>query len=262
MFFCFSMKKFDNNIILLIVFLLVVGCGLEDIGIVDSPLVIDSRASRDTLAFALPSWYFGNNHNSRVRGFDIYYKFYPEGANYHFRGFAESVQKDFNALKSVFNNVNEFNRRGFYKINLDGDRFSGKPTLKLDKSWIQGNFPLYFELNFENLRKSTPGSVFINIRKGNNSSAPLIRSIKTVYRSYVVNDLYREFSEVLKKSKVTNSTNRPFDLKHISDSFFTKDVSPKYNLVIFVMAVGNAIEDDLYSVIVNLGSLHGFELSS
>ncbi|WP_421622951.1 hypothetical protein R5397_03770 [Borrelia sp. MN22-0132] len=255
------MRKFDNNIMFLIVFLLVVGCGLEDIIIVDSPLVIDSRASRDTLAFALPSWYFGKNHNSRVRGFDIYYKFYPEGSNYYLRGFAESVKEDFNALKSVFNNINEFNKRGFYKINLDGDRFSGTPTLKLDKSWIQGNFSLYFELNFENLRKSIPGSVFINIRKGNSSSAPLIRSIKT-YRSYVVNDLYREFSEALKKSKVTNSTDRPFDLSHISDSFFTKDVSPKYNLVIFVMAVGNVIEDDLYSVIVNLGSLHGFELSS
>ncbi|BDU63191.1 hypothetical protein BOFE_07310 [Candidatus Borrelia fainii] len=254
--------KIFNNIILLIVFLLVVNCGLEDIVIIDSPLVIDSRASRDTLAFVLPSWYFGKNHNSRVKGFDIYYKFYPEGSNYHLKDFEKSVQKDFDALKSIFNNVNEFNRRGFYKINLDGDRFSGKPTLKLDKNWIQGNFPLYFELNFENLRKSIPGSVFINIRKGNSSSAPLIRSIKTVYRSYVVNDLYIEFSEALKKSKLTNSTNRPFDLKHISDSFFTKDVSPKYNLVIFVMAVGNVIEDDLYSVVVNLGTLHGFELSN
>ncbi|AAX16647.1 hypothetical protein [Borrelia hermsii] len=255
------MKKFSNTTFV-VISLLIFGCGIEDIAIIDSPLVVDSRASRDTLAFKLPSGYFNNHNNSKIRGFDIYYKFYPEGSNYHFGSFTKSVQRDFDALKSVFNNVNEFNRRGFYKINLDGDRSSGRPTLKLDKSWIQGKFPLYIEFNFENLRKSTPGSVFISIRNGSDSSAPLIKHIKTIYRSYVVNGLYSEFSEALKKSKVADSDKRPFDLKHISDNFFTKDVSPKYNLVIFVMAAGNAIEDELYSVIVNIGSLNSFELSN
>ncbi|AHH08088.1 hypothetical protein [Borrelia anserina] len=221
---------------------------------------IDNIASRDTLAFSLPSWYFSKQNNSKVKGIDIYYKFYPEGSNYYLDSFMRSVQRDFDALKSVFNNVNEFNKRGFYKINLDRDRFSGKPTLKLDKHWIDQKFPLYFELNFENLRKNIPGSAFISIKKGSDSSAPLLRSVKTIYRSYVVDGLYREFYEALKKSEVANKDNRPFDLGHIRGSFFTKDVSPKYNLVIFVMAVGNAIESDLYSVIVNLGSLHSFEL--
>ncbi|UPA16002.1 hypothetical protein bcCo53_000123 [Borrelia coriaceae] len=254
------MKRFYDNIFLIIV-LLIFGCGIEDIIIVDSPVPVDKRASRDTLAFLLPDWYFNKHNNSKVRGFDIYYKFYPEGAHYHSGGFTKSVERDFNALRGVFNNVNEFSRRGFYKINLDSNRFSGKPTLKLEKNWIQGKFPLYFELNFENLRKSIPGKVFINIRKGNNSSSPLLKSFN-VYRSYVFDGLYREFSEALRKARVTDSEKRPFDLKHINNSFFTTDVSPKYNLVIFVMAVGNAIEDDLYSVIVNIGNLQRFELSN
>ncbi|WP_200861723.1 hypothetical protein [Borrelia persica] len=238
------------------------GCGIEDIVLVDSPSVIDSRASRDVLAFKLPYGYFDKGSNSKVRGFDIYYKFYPEGTNHNLSGFAKSVQRDFNALKSVFNNVNAFHLRGFYKVNLDRDRFSGKPTLKLDRSWIQGKFPLYIELNFENLRKNIPGSAFITVRKGDNSSAPLLREVRNMYRSHVVDGFYSEFFDALKKSKVSDSKTRPFDLKHISDSFFTKDVSPKYNLVIFVMAAGNAIEGDLYSVIVNLGSLDSFGLSN
>nr|WP_172641969.1 hypothetical protein [Borrelia crocidurae] len=238
------------------------GCGIEDIVLVDSPSVVDSRASRDVLAFKLPYGYFDKSSNAKVRGFDIYYKFYPEGTNHNFSGFARSVQRDFDALKSVFNNVSAFNFRGFYKINLDRDRFSGSPTLKLDKSWIQGKFPLYIELNFENLRKSIPGSAFITIRKGNDSSSPILKEIRNMYRSYVVDGFYTEFFDVLKKSKVSDSKDRPFDLKHISDSFFTRDVSPKYNLVIFVMAAGNAIEGDLYSVIVNLGTLNSFELSN
>lgn len=257
--FYFRMKSFYKNTFL--VFLLFIfSCGLDNIILVDSPLKIDNRASRDVLAFALPSFYFDNNDNAKVKGFDIYYKFYPEGSNYHSDGFIKSVQRDFNALKSVFNNVNAFNERGFYKINLDDDHFSGKPTVKLNKSWIQGKFPLYFELDFGNLRKSTPGSVLFSIKKGNDFSAPLIGDVKTVYRSYTVDGFYVEFSEALKKSKLLDSDERPFDLKQISNDFFTKDVFPKYNLVIFVMAAGNAIESDLYSVIVNIGTLHSFEL--
>ncbi|QMU98934.1 hypothetical protein F0310_00595 [Borrelia sp. A-FGy1] len=242
--------------------LLVLGCGLEDITIVDPPIRVDNRASRDTLAFLLPPGYFNKLNTSKIKGFDIYYKFYPEGSNYHYDSFAKTVQKDFDALKGVFNNVSEFNSRGFYKINLHENQFSGRPTLKLDKSWIDRKFPLYFELNFEALRKNTPGSVFISIRKGSNSSAPVIDEVKTVYRSYVVDGLYVEFCEALKKNKVSDIDQRPFDLKHIDNDFFTRDVSPKYNLVIFVMAVGNLIEDDLYSVMLNIGSLGSFRLET
>ncbi|BCR21569.1 hypothetical protein [Borrelia sp. HM] len=245
--------------VLLVVFY---SCGLDNAIIIDSPLKVDNRASRDILAFRLPSSYFNTKNNAKIKGFDIYYKFYPEGSNYYSNGFTKSVQKDFDVLKSVFNNINEFNRMGFYKINLDDVRFSGKPTFKLDKSWIQNKFSLYFELNFENLRKSTPGSVLLSVKKGNDFSAPVIGDVKTVYRSYTIDGAYIEFSEALKKFKLLNSDERPFDLKHISDDFFKKDVVPKYNLVIFVMAVGNPIEDDLYSVIVNIGSLHSFELSN
>ncbi|AWG43203.1 hypothetical protein CR532_00640 [Candidatus Borreliella tachyglossi] len=255
------MKKVYSNIFL-IIFLLIFGCGIENIAIVDSPVKVDSRASRDTLAFLIPFGYFNKPNAFKVRGFDIYYKFYPEGSNYHSNSFTKSVQKDFDALKGVFNNVTEFNKRGFYKINLDHDRFSGRPTLKLDPSWVKGRFPLYFEFNFENLRKSNPGSVLLSIRKGSDSSAPLLVDAQTVYRSYVVDDSYIEFYEALKKSKVSDIEKRPLDLKHINKDFFTKDISPKYNLVIFVMAVGNAIEDDLYSVVLDIGSVDSFSLES
>ncbi|UER67333.1 hypothetical protein LKV13_00625 [Borrelia sp. BU AG58] len=247
---------------LLSFFLLALGCGIEDIVIVDSPVKVDSRASRDTLAFLLPLGYFNKPNTSRIKGFDIYYKFYPEGSNYHSDSFTKTVQRDFDALKGVFNNVSEFNNRGFYKINLNHRRFSGRPTLKLDKSWVDKKFPLYFELNFEDLRKSTPGSAFISVRKGSDSSAPLITDAMTIYRSHVVDGLYSEFSEALKKSNVLDVDKRPVDLKHISNDFFTRDVSPKYNLVIFVMAVGNVIEDDFYGVILDIGSLDSFRLET
>ena len=258
--FILIVRNFFKNIFLFVLLFVFYSCGLDNTIIIDSPLKVDNRASRDILAFRLPSSYFNTNNNSKIKGFDIYYKFYPEGSNYHSDGFTKSVQKDFDVLKSVFNNINEFNRMGFYKINLDDVRFSGKPTFKLDKSWIQGQFPLYFEINFENLRKSIPGPVLFSVKKGDDFSAPVIGDVKTVYRSYTIDDVYVEFSQALKKVKLLNSDDRPFDLKHINDDFFIKDVVPKYNLVVFVMAVGNPIEDDLYSVIVNIGSLHSFEL--
>ncbi len=131
------------------------------------------------MAFFLPADYFSNQAAEKLRGFDIYYKFYPEGANYHVSSFRKSVEKDFEALRGVFDNVSEFNNRGFYKINLSATMYSGKPVFKLNKEWVDSKLPLYFEINFGELRKDVPGEAFIIVRNGNTSSSPILLEKKT-----------------------------------------------------------------------------------
>ncbi|WKC88480.1 hypothetical protein [Borreliella japonica] len=229
--------------------------------ILPPPEKIDNRISRDSLAFFLPASYFSNQAAGNLRGFDIYYKFYPEGANYHINSFQKSVERDFEALKGVFDNVSEFNNRGFYKINLSSTIYSGKPVFKLNKEWVDNKLPLYFEINFEELRKDVPGEAFIIVRNGNTSSSPVLLEKTNIYRSYIDKGEYIGFSKSIKKSDFLDKEKRPMDLKHINDDFFTKDIAPKYNLAIFVMGVGNVV-DDAYSVLIDLGDLSGFSLSN
>ncbi|WP_434238840.1 hypothetical protein VSX39_00615 [Borreliella burgdorferi] len=236
------------------------GCGLDNILILPSPEKVDSRISRDSVAFFLPAGYFSNQAAGKLRGFDIYYKFYPEGANYHISSFQKSVEKDFEALKGVFDNVSEFNNRGFYKINLSSTVYSGKPVFKLNKEWVDGKLPLYFEINFGELRKDVPGEAFITVKNGNTSSSVILEK-KNIYRSHIDKGEYVGFSKSIKKSNSLDKEKRPIDLKHINEDFFTKDIAPKYNLAIFVMGVG-IIVDDAYSVLINLGDLSGFSLSN
>ncbi|WNY65608.1 hypothetical protein QIA45_00610 [Borreliella andersonii] len=236
------------------------GCGLDNILILPSPEKVDNRISRDSVAFFLPAGYFLNQVASKLRGFDIYYKFYPEGANYHISSFQKSVERDFEALKGVFDNVREFNNRGFYKINLSSTVYSGKPVFKLNKEWVDSKLPLYFEINFGELRKDVPGEAFITVRSGNTPSSVLLEK-KNIYRSHIDKGEYMGFSKSLKKSNFLDKEKRPIDLKHINDDFFTKDIAPKYNLAIFVMGVGSIV-DDAYSVLINLGDLSGFSLSN
>ncbi|WNY69293.1 hypothetical protein [Borreliella andersonii] len=236
------------------------GCGLDNILILPSPEKVDNRISRDSVAFFLPAGYFSNQVASKLRGFDIYYKFYPEGANYHISSFQKSVERDFEALKGVFDNVREFNNRGFYKINLSSTVYSGKPVFKLNKEWVDGKLPLYFEINFGELRKDVPGEAFITVKNGNTPSSVLLEK-KNIYRSHIDKGEYMGFSKSLKKSNFLDKEKRPIDLKHINDDFFTKDIAPKYNLAIFVMGVGSIV-DDAYSVLINLGDLSGFSLSN
>lgn len=228
--------------------------------ILPSPEKVDNRISRDSVAFFLPAGYFSNQVASKLRGFDIYYKFYPEGANYHISSFQKSVERDFEALKGVFDNVREFNNRGFYKINLSSTVYSGKPVFKLNKEWVDSKLPLYFEINFGELRKDVPGEAFITVRNGNTPSSVLLEK-KNIYRSHIDKGEYMGFSKSLKKSNFLDKEKRPIDLKHINDDFFTKDIAPKYNLAIFVMGVGSIV-DDAYSVLINLGDLSGFSLSN
>ncbi|WKC90531.1 hypothetical protein [Borreliella carolinensis] len=235
------------------------GCGLDNILILPSPEKVDNRISRDSVAFFLPTGYFSNQAAGKLRGFDIYYKFYPEGANYHIGSFQKSVEKDFEALKGVFDNVNEFNNRGFYKINLSSTVYSGKPIFKLNKEWVDNKLPLYFEINFGELRKDVPGEAFIIVRNGITSSSTILEK-KNIYRSYIDKGEYVGFSKSIKKSNFSYKEKRPIDLKHINEDFFTKDIAPKYNLAIFVMGVGSIV-DDAYSVLINLGDLSGFSLS-
>ncbi|MGF7101541.1 hypothetical protein [Borreliella kurtenbachii] len=235
------------------------GCGLDNILIFPSPEKVDNRISRDSVAFFLPAGYFSNQAAGKLRGFDIYYKFYPEGANYHISSFQKSVEKDFEALKGVFDNVSEFNNRGFYKINLSSTIYSGKPVFKLNKEWVDNKLPLYFEINFGELRKDVPGEAFIIVRNGITSSSAILEK-KNIYRSYINKGEYVGFSKSIKKSNFSDKEKRPIDLKHINEDFFTKDIAPKYNLVIFVMGVGSIV-DDAYSVLINLGDLSGFSLS-
>ncbi|WNY62601.1 hypothetical protein RAC47_00615 [Borreliella carolinensis] len=235
------------------------GCGLDNILILPSPEKVDNRISRDSVAFFLPESYFSNQAAGKLRGFDIYYKFYPEGANYHISSFQKSVEKDFEALKGVFDNVSEFNNRGFYKINLSSTVYSGKPVFKLNKEWVDNKLPLYFEINFGELRKDVPGEAFIIVRNGITSSSAILEK-KNIYRSYIDKGEYVGFSKSIKKSNFSNKEKRPIDLKHINEDFFTKDIAPKYNLAIFVMGVGSIV-DDAYSVLINLGDLSGFSLS-
>ncbi|WKC89410.1 hypothetical protein QIA20_01240 [Borreliella japonica] len=229
--------------------------------ILPPPEKIDNRISRDSLAFFLPASYFSDQVAGNLRGFDIYYKFYPEGANYHINSFQKSVERDFEALKGVFDNVSEFNNRGFYKINLSSTIYSGKPVFKLNKEWVDNKLPLYFEINFEELRKDVPGEAFIIVRNGNTSSSPVLLEKTNIYRSYIDKGEYIGFSKSIKKSDFLDKEKRPMDLKHINDDFFTKDIAPKYNLAIFVMGVGNVV-DDAYSVLIDLGDLSGFSLSN
>ncbi|EEC22206.1 hypothetical protein LRB59_03705 [Borreliella burgdorferi] len=236
------------------------GCGLDNILILPSPEKVDNRISRDSVAFFLPAGYFSNQAAGKLRGFDIYYKFYPEGANYHISSFQKSVEKDFEALKGVFDNVSEFNNRGFYKINLSSTVYSGKPVFKLNKEWVDSKLPLYFEINFGELRKDVPGEAFITVKNGNTSSSVILEK-KNIYRSHIDKGEYVGFSKSIKKSNSLDKQKRPIDLKHINEDFFTKDIAPKYNLAIFVMGVG-IIVDDAYSVLINLGDLSGFSLSN
>ncbi|MBB6213239.1 hypothetical protein QIA17_01150 [Borreliella californiensis] len=236
------------------------GCGLDNILILPSPEKVDSRISRDSLAFFLPAGYFSNQAADKLRGFDIYYKFYPEGANYHISSFQKSVEKDFEALKGVFDNVSEFNNRGFYKINLSSTIYSGKPVFKLNKEWVDSKLPLYFEINFGELRKDVPGEAIIIVRNGSTASSDILEK-KNIYRSYIDKGEYVGFSKSIKKFNFSDKEKRPIDLKHINEDFFTKDIAPKYNLAIFVMGVGSIV-DDAYSVLINLGDLSGFSLSN
>ncbi|MCD2371608.1 hypothetical protein LRB25_01675 [Borreliella burgdorferi] len=236
------------------------GCGLDNILILPSPEKVDNRISRDSVAFFLPAGYFSNQAAGKLRGFDIYYKFYPEGANYHISSFQKSVEKDFEALKGVFDNVSEFNNRVFYKINLSSTVYSGKPVFKLNKEWVDSKLPLYFEINFGELRKDVPGEAFITVKNGNTSSSVILEK-KNIYRSHIDKGEYVGFSKSIKKSNSLDKQKRPIDLKHINEDFFTKDIAPKYNLAIFVMGVG-IIVDDAYSVLINLGDLSGFSLSN
>ncbi|MCD2373730.1 hypothetical protein LRB48_00210 [Borreliella burgdorferi] len=236
------------------------GCGLDNILILPSPEKIDNRISRDSVAFFLPAGYFSNQEAAKLRGFDIYYKFYPEGANYHISSFQKSVEKDFEALKGVFDNVSEFNNRGFYKINLSSTVYSGKPVFKLNKEWVDSKLSLYFEINFGELRKDVPGEAFIIVRNGNTPSSVILEK-KTIYRSHIEKGEYIGFSKSIKKSNLLDKDKRPIDLKHINEDFFTKDIAPKYNLAIFIMGVGSIV-DDAYSVLINLGDLSGFSLSN
>ncbi|WNY63783.1 hypothetical protein QIA00_00615 [Borreliella americana] len=236
------------------------GCGLDNILILPSPERVDNRISRDYVAFFLPASYFSSQEAGKLRGFDIYYKFYPEGANYHISSFQKSVEKDFEALKGVFDNVSEFNNRGFYKINLSSTVYSGKPVFKLNKEWVDSKLSLYFEINFGELRKDVPGEAFIIVKNGNTSSSVILEK-KTIYRSHIDKGEYIGFSKSIKKSNLLDKEKRPIDLKHINEDFFTKDIAPKYNLAIFVMGVGSIV-DDAYSVLINLGDLSGFSLSN
>ncbi|WPM06308.1 hypothetical protein QIA41_03660 [Borreliella sinica] len=229
--------------------------------ILPPPERVDNRISRDSVAFFLPSDYFSDQTAENLRGFDIYYKFYPEGANYHISGFQKSVERDFEALKGVFDNISEFNNRGFYKINLSPTIYSGKPVFKLNKEWVDNKLPLYFEINFEELRKDVPGEAFIIVRNGNTSSSPVLLEKTNIYRSYIDKGQYVGFSESIKKSNLLDREKRPIDLRHINDDFFTRDIAPKYNLAIFVMGVGSVV-DDAYSVLIDLGDLSGFSLSN
>ncbi|WKD00489.1 hypothetical protein QIA01_00615 [Borreliella americana] len=236
------------------------GCGLDNILILPSPERVDNRISRDSVAFFLPAGYFSSQEAGKLRGFDIYYKFYPEGANYHISSFQKSVEKDFESLKGVFDNVGEFNNRGFYKINLSSTVYSGKPVFKLNKEWVDSKLSLYFEINFGELRKDVPGEAFIIVKNGNTSSSVILEK-KTIYRSHIEKGEYIGFSKSIKKSNLLDKEKRPIDLKHINEDFFTKDIAPKYNLAIFVMGVGSIV-DDAYSVLINLGDLSGFSLSN
>ncbi len=201
------------------------GCGLDNILILPSPEKVDNRISRDSVAFFLPAGYFSNQAAGKLRGFDIYYKFYPEGANYHISSFQKSLEKDFEALKGVFDNVSEFNNRGFYKINLSSTVYSGKPVFKLNKEWVDSKLPLYFEINFGELRKDVPGEAFITVKNGNTSSSVILEK-KNIYRSHIDKGEYVGFSKSIKKSNLLDKQKRPIDLKHINEDFLQKILPP------------------------------------
>ncbi len=138
--------------------------------------------------------------------------------------------------------------------------YSGKPVFKLNKEWVDSKLPLYFEINFGELRKDVPGEAFITVKNGNTSSSVILEK-KNIYRSHIDKGEYVGFSKSIKKSNLLDKQKRPIDLKHINEDFFTKDIAPKYNLAIFVMGVGSIV-DDAYSVLINLGDLSGFSLSN
>lgn len=57
--------------------------------------------------------------------------------------------------------------------------------------------PLYFEINFGELRKDVPGEAFITVKNGNTSSSVILEK-KNIYRSHIDKGEYVGFSKSIK----------------------------------------------------------------
>ncbi len=77
--------------------------------------------------------------------------------------------------------------------------YSGKPVFKLNKEWVDSKLPLYFEINFGELRKDVPGEAFITVKNGNTSSSVILEK-KNIYRSHIDKGEYVGFTNLLKSN--------------------------------------------------------------